>query len=171
MPKKAGVPDDNTLPDIPAARDLDPEAYNSIARCAELLGVQLIESNFSIVPAFFEAGDEGSLNLDVVELHGKFDEDSRVTTCIFQFENSKKKGRKKLFSLRDKFVVFYKIPVECDEFHAVAFARRVGVMACYPYFRAHVAQAASLANAEMPILPTLAKMPVRRKAESKEPKS
>lgn len=168
---KSKNPIDNMLPELAEDQQIEPEIYNAVARCAELLGVQLIESTFNVLPSFFELGeDEGSLCLDVVDLHGKFDPESRVSTSIFQFENSKKKGRQKLFVVKDKFVVFYRIPLDCDEFHAVSFARRVGVMACYPYFRAHVAQTASLANAKMPILPTLAKMPVRKKDGRKETK-
>jgi hypothetical protein len=169
MGKKKGPPSiDNALPDTERERDIDPDIYNGIARCAELMGVQMIESSFNILPAFFESEDEGKLGIDVVEVSSSFDEPNRVATCIFEFENFKKKGRRKVFTVKDKFIVFYHIPADCDEFHAVAFARRVGVIACYPYFRSHVATTASLANAEMPILPTLAKMPVRQKEVKKE---
>lgn len=161
-------PTDNTLPDEEDERRIEPDIYNGIARCAELLGIQLIESNFSVAPAFFEFAEEGKLSLDVSDLHEAFDEENRVSSCIFQFESSKKKGKKKLFSIKDKYVVFYRINSDCDEFHALAFARRTGVMACYPYFRAHVAATASLANAHMPILPTLAKMPIKTPSTEKE---
>lgn len=160
---------DNALPDIEREREIDPETYNSIARCAQLLGIQLIESSFSVLPGYFD-DETGKLGIDVTELNGSFDNESRVASCIFEFENYKKKGRSKVFDLKDKFIAFYHIPADCDEFHAIAFATRVGVMACYPYFRAHVASTASLANAQMPILPTLAKMPVKQRPYKKEKK-
>jgi hypothetical protein len=166
--KKGPLAIDNALPDTAREKEIEPDIYNGIARCAELMGVQLIESSFNILPAFFDGEDEGKLGIEVVEVSGSFDEGSRVATCIFEFENFKKKGRRKVFTVKDKFIVFYHIPIDCDEFHAVAFARRVGVIACYPYFRAHVATTASLANAEMPIMPTLAKMPVKQRESRKE---
>lgn len=166
--KNPSIPADNVLPDLVEGRQLDPEVYNSIAKCAKLLGIQLIESNFTISPRFFDDEDQGRLGMEVTEVHGKFDGESRVSTCIFEFDNSERKGRKRVFSIKSKFVVFYHIAAECDEYHAVSFARRVGVMACYPYFRSHVAHTASLANAELPILPTLAKMPVKQREAKKE---
>lgn len=161
---------DNSLPDLERGREIDPEAYNSIARCAKLMGIQLIESNFLVLPGYFEDDATGKLGIEVSELNAHFDSESRVVSCIFEFENFKKQGRQKVFDLKDKFITFYHIPAECDAFHAIAFASRVGVMACYPYFRSHVASMASLANADMPILPTLAKMPVKQRSSKKEKK-
>ncbi len=161
-------PEGNVIIKVDGELQIDPEMFNSIARCAKLLAIQLIESNFNISPGFFDEDLEGKLNLEVTSLNESFDADRRVSTCIFQFENSQKKGRRKVFSLKDTFAVFYKIPIECDEFHALAFVRRTGLLACYPYFRAHAAQTASLANAEMPILPTVASMPIKKKNEKKE---
>jgi hypothetical protein len=165
---KGQSPIDNALPDMDRGREIDPDTYNDIARCAQLLGIQLIESSFTVLPGYFEENDKGKLGIEVTELNGTYDTENRVVSCIFEFENYKKKGRLKVFDIKDKFIAFYQIPIDCDEFHAVAFASRVGVMACYPYFRAHVASMASLANADMPIMPTLAKMPVKRRQPKKE---
>ncbi len=155
-------PKDNCLPDRSEISEIDPEIYNSIARCAQLLAVQLIDSSFSIDPSYFDHEIEGKLKVDYSDVHSSFDQEERVATCIFHLETMKKKGNKKLFSLKDKFVVFYHIAAECDDFHANAFAKKVGFVACYPYFRAHFAQTASFANADMPILPTVASMPVKK---------
>lgn len=165
-----GITRSNFLPDDASGQEIDAEIYNGIARCAELVGIQLIESNFNVSPSFFEQGDEWKMGLNVADLHQSFDQESRISTCIFEFEVTKKKGRKKSFMMKDHFIVFYHIATECDEFHATSFAKRTGVMACYPYFRAHVAQTAALANADIPIMPTLAKMPVRGKSKKKDAK-
>jgi hypothetical protein len=162
---KGSLVADNVLPDMKEIDKIDPAIYNDIARCAELLSVQLIESSFTISPSFFDAED-GKHGVDFSHVHASFDTKSRITTCIFQFENYKKKDRRKVFSLKDKFAVFYRVPIECDEAHAVAFATKTGVMACYPYFRAHASNIASLANAEMPILPTIASMPMKKGAKN-----
>lgn len=158
------VATDNVIPDAGDINGIDPSMYNDVARCAELLSVQLIESNFTISPKFFEEDNQYRNGIDFSHLHASFDEKSRVASCIFQFEEFRKKDRRKIFSLRDRFAIFYRISFDCDENHAVAFATKTGVMVCYPYFRAHAAETASLANAEMPILPTIASLPLKKGA-------
>lgn len=165
MPRK--VMPDNEIADEERIGEIDPEIYNSIARCAELLAVQLVESNFSVAPSFFGAEGEGKLGLDFSDVTESFDEETRVATCIFQLESFKKFNRKKIFSVKSKFVVFYRIKSDCDEFHAISFARKTGLIACYPYFRTHVAHTVSFANANMPILPTISSMPVKGKIKGR----
>lgn len=154
---------DNAVPDEELIGEIDPRMYNDIARCARLLAVQLIDSTFTVLPSFFDSGGDGKHSVDFSDVHGAFDAESRVATCIFSLESSVKKGKRKTFSCKAKFVVFYNVSADCDETHAVAFARKTGLVACYPYFRAFVATTASMANAEVPILPTISAMPVRQK--------
>ena len=157
---------DNTLKSLDDGLQVDPDTYNSIAKCARLLGIQLIESNFTVSPLYFEETSGKAPTLDISDIHESFDEETGVATCIYEFETFEKRGRKKAFSLKDKFVVYYRIDCECDEMHATSFARRTGLMAIYPYFRAHLAQTSSLANADVPILPTIASMPVKSERKS-----
>jgi hypothetical protein len=154
---------DNEVPDDEVVAVIDPKVYNEIARCAKLLAVQLVESSFTISPVFFDPEVDGRHGVDFTDIHASFDEESRVTTSIFHFETYVKKGKKKAFCMKDKYVVFYRVSDGCDSTHALAFSRKTGLIACYPYFRAHVAATASMANAEIPILPTIASMPVREK--------
>lgn len=167
MPKKGKeLSTDMTIEqDLPI---IDPDQYNSIVRCAKLLSVQLVESHFSISPSYFKSQDEGHLGLEFNDLDGSFNERNSVATAMFLFESCKKLGRKKVISIKDTFAVFYQIDTACDEDHAVAFARKVGLMAAYPYFRAHAAHLSSLANADMPILPSISSMPIKGKVK-KEP--
>lgn len=163
MGKADENPQDNTLTSLDEGLQVDPNTYNAIAKCARLLGIQLIESNFSVSPLYFEETSGKAPSIDISDLYESFDEETGIVTCIFQLELFEKRGRKKAISLKDKFVVYYRIDCECDELHATSFARRTGLMAVYPYFRAHLAQASSLANADVPILPTIASMPVNIK--------
>ena len=168
MAKSNHVSIDNTVPATSGDRKIDPEIYNGVARCAQLLSIQLIESNFNISPSFFEEDVlDREMKIDVDNVHASFDEENRIATCVFHLETFHKKSRKKVFSLKDKFIVFYYIEDECDDFHALAFANRVGFMAVYPYFRSHVAQTASLAAADIPVLPTVSTMPVRKETQEK----
>jgi D-ribose pyranose/furanose isomerase RbsD len=155
---------DNALPVPKEDQNIDPEIYNGVARCAQLLSIQLIESNFNISPSFFEeAIADRHMKIDVENVHASFDDENRIATCVFHLETYHKIARRKVFSLKDKFIVFYHIDNECDDFHALAFANRTGFMAAYPYFRSHVAQTASLAAADIPVLPTVSSMPVGKK--------
>ncbi|TMM50193.1 hypothetical protein [Qipengyuania marisflavi] len=157
---------DNTLKTLDEGLKVDPDAYNLVAKSARLLGIQLIESNFSISPLYFEETSGKAPSIEISDVHESFDFEKGVATCIFQFETFEKRGRKKAFSLKDKFVVYYRIDCDCDELHATSFARRTGLMAVYPYFRAHLAQTSSLANADVPILPTIASMPLKPKRKN-----
>lgn len=157
---KSNAPD-NTLKTLDDGIQVDPNTYNAVAKCARLLGIQLIESNFSISPLYFEETSGNIPSIEITDIYESFEQETGMATCIFQLEAFEKRGRKKVFSLKDKFLVFYKITCECDELNATAFARRTGLMAVYPYFRAHLAQTSSLANADVPILPTIASMPVK----------
>ena len=159
---------DNTVPDAGLTVEIDPKVYNDIARCAKLLSVQMIESSFSISPSFFDSECKKRPHIDFTEVHASYDADKKVITCIFQLDSYIKSGKRKLFNVRDKFAVFYGVAVDCDEAHAVAFAKKTGLIACYPYFRSHVASTASLANADVPILPTISAMPVQGKVKEKD---
>ncbi|WP_232495995.1 hypothetical protein [Novosphingobium kaempferiae] len=171
MAKSKNVSVDSTLPISSDDRKIDPDVYNDVARCAQLLSIQLIESNFNISPSFFEEEYvDRQMKIDVDNVHASFDEENRIATCVFHFETYHKKARRKVFSLKDKFIVFYHIDNECDDFHALAFANRVGFMAAYPYFRTHVAETASLAAADIPVLPTVSSMPVKRRSSQEEVK-
>lgn len=168
MAKTKSATTDNTLRALDEGMKVDADIYNAVARSARLLGIQLIDSSFDVSPMFFEKKSDKLPKIDIKDLHESFDSDSRVASCMYELEVSERRDRRKAFSLRDRFVVFYKIDCECDEAHAVAFARRTGLMAVYPYFRAHLAQTASLANAEIPILPTIASMPVKKEKRHAE---
>lgn len=159
---------DNEIPDQDLVDEIDPAVYNKIARCAELLSVQMIESSFAISPQFFDKKAVGKPGIEFSDDHASFDLDSRVVTGVFSFDSHIKKGKKRVFSCKAKFVVFYGVAAECDETHAAAFARKTGLVACYPFFRAYVATTASMANAAVPILPTISAMPVKGKIKEVE---
>lgn len=154
---------DNQVPDAEIVREIDPKVYNDVARCAHLLSIQMIESSFNISPKYFDPDHEGKAGLDFSDLHSSFDYENRVATAVFSFDSHVKKGKKRVFSCKGKFIVFYRIPSDCDDVHAEAFARKTGLTACYPYFRSYVATTSAMANADMPILPIITAMPVKEK--------
>lgn len=154
---------DTVVPDTQILGEIDPKLYNGIVRCARLLSVQLIDSSFSMSPKFFDDEQDVKHSVDFGDVHAWYDKDTRIAACMFQLESLSKVMRKKVFSLKSKYVVYYDIPVDCDETHAKAFARKTGLTACYPYFRNHVSMTAAMANANIPIMPTISAMPVREK--------
>lgn len=152
----------NNLPVIDEHEEIDPKLYNEIAKFAKLLSIQLVSSRFHILPSFFGKEDGLNLKIDFEEVHCSYDAESTVATAIFCFEVKALRSRKKVLSLKDEFLVAYQLIEKCDEFHGMAYASRVGIMACYPYFRAHAANTASLANAELPVLPALSRPPIAK---------
>ena len=167
MPDKK-VAIDNELPEPDDLGEIDPKVYNQVARCARIVSVQLIESNFQIAPEFFRLDRKSVLNIDFSDLYSSFNEENRFTNTVFEFEAYKKVGRRKLFSVKSKFIVYYHIPADCDGTHAMAFSRKTGLVAAYPYFRAQVANICSMANADVPILPTISTMPVKERIRKGE---
>lgn len=159
--KKVAV--DNELPDADDLGEIDPRVYNQVARCAKIVSVQLIESSFQILPDFFRLDEGVMLNINFHDAYSSFNEENRFTSTMFEFEAFKKGGRRKLFTVKSSFVVYYYIPAECDATHATAFSRKTGLLAAYPYFRSHVAHICAMANANIPILPTISSMPVKEK--------
>lgn len=159
--KKVAI--DNELPDSEDLGEIDPRVYNQVARCAKIVSVQLIESNFHILPDFFQLDESIVLNINFCDVYSSFNDETRFTSTMFEFEAFKKGGRRKLFTIKSNFVVYYYIPSDCDSTHATAFSRKTGLLAAYPYFRSHVANICAMANANVPILPTISSMPVKEK--------
>jgi hypothetical protein len=73
----------------------------------------------------------------------------------FNWEIIVRKGRKKLLTINATYLVSYDNVPDVSEEAAVAFLRKVGRFAAYPYFRALVARLTSDARTDLPILPML----------------
>ena len=65
------------------------------------------------------------------------------------------KKRKKIISVKCRYLVVYEVDGAPDDLIIQAFSRRVARFAAYPYFRAHFAELVSQAGVYIPPLPII----------------
>ncbi|HEV2594659.1 MAG TPA: hypothetical protein VGU01_05600 [Sphingomicrobium sp.] len=135
------------------------EAYNHIAGHAKLIGLHLIGSEFKVQPSFFVERETVKLAIDSKVISCTPDVHGGICVTIFEFTVRGKHARKDVFKCTAQLIAAYDIPEDSENDAAEAFCTKVGFFASYPYFRAHFAQVAASANAELPPLPILASVP------------
>ena len=137
----------------------DYDAYAEVARSANLERIFLCESSFGMKP-------EGIVRIerDFHELRhlieGKtswfvFDEETGTASGGLSWAVRLKDGRKNVLKLECSYLLFYVGMEKCNEKYVQAYFDKVGKFACYPYFRADFAHAASSAGVTLPPLPSL----------------
>lgn len=141
---------------------IDPEAYNYVAKDANLATVQLISSNFDVNPDFFEKNSKVKIELCHHILSVNHYKSDNFTVGIFRYEVIAKIGRKHSMCARSDFMAVYEMPDEAAEYESRAFCARVGLFAAYPYFRAYFAHLMSLSQIDLPALPVLSADPLRK---------
>lgn len=141
---------------------MDAEAYNFVAKHANLATVQLISSNFDVSPEFFEKDSQVKIDLCHHILSVNHYNSDSFTVGIFRYEVIAKIGRKRSMCARSDFMAVYEMPDEAAEYESRAFCARVGLFAAYPYFRAYFAHLMSLSQIDLPALPVLSADPLRR---------
>lgn len=131
--------------------------YNQVVACAELSNIQLIHINFDVQPRYFleEPDDEDEANLgyeiSVDETH--YEPSEGMAACMMSFDVSAGDSQGAALQCKAKYAVSYRMGEVCDEQAVETFLRRVGVFACYPYFRGLFAQIDWAANTHLPPLP------------------
>jgi hypothetical protein len=133
--------------------------YNYVATNTQLLGVQLLNLAMSSNAADFSRANL-KLKADRKLLSCRYSEDDSVGAAIFRYEVAAKSGRVKAFSCTAEYGVLYQLPSDAAREAAMAFCRKIGMFAAYPYFRAVAAQMAWNAGIDLPPMPTIAAMPV-----------
>jgi hypothetical protein len=139
-------------------------AYDAVVAKAELREIKLIGLNFNIKPKFFAEADLESSDKKAGSLNSTFE--STFPTAFYDSKDSYlggqinwsavvKKGRSKIVSIEAVYLILYSGVPEVEEEHALAFLRRVGRFATYPYFRALVSRLSSESGLDLPILPVL----------------
>lgn len=136
------------------------EAYNKVARSAQLQLIMLESSRFFVLPEFVvdRGSEERVSNLSYSSSIDKivFDSERGVASCEWSWSVSARTGRRKTLSVEAVYLVIYDGLTDCDSDAAGRFLRRVARFATYPYFRAHVSQKSWESGANIPILPTIA---------------
>jgi hypothetical protein len=130
--------------------------YENVVGTADLLDVKLTNSTFEVQPALFslpESAKRYAYGCEPEAIH--FHAESRRVFGVFALEAGVKSGRKWLFRVRSKYLIIYGVAGDADKLAVETFAERVGAFTCYPYFRAHYANLAGSAGAELPPLPVM----------------
>ncbi|WP_304280173.1 hypothetical protein [Caulobacter segnis] len=138
------------------------EAYANVVGAAEIDFVRLVKSEFEASPEaaardqskwkrefLFELVDH-LYNRDLGRLHG-----------FIQADAFCKLGRKKIISVKCRYIVSYRISGQPDNDAAFAFVQRMGKFSAYPYFRSHFSHVTSEAGLMLPPLPIMKDHPQR----------
>lgn len=137
-------------------------AYDAVVAGSELRDIKMVGLKFKINPKFFSETDFTDEEASTVTpIFG-----STYTTAFYDSKDgllggqiswsaSVKKGRSKIVSIEAVYIILYGGVPEVEEEHALAFLRRVGRFATYPYFRALVSRLSSESGLNLPILPVL----------------
>ena len=131
-------------------------AYKKAVATAEMRNVRLIKSDFSMegegVSDDQKAWKRGYA-CDVAQTH--FDAKRNLITGLVVADAWCRLARKKVISLKCRYIVAYDISGETDEAAAAQFVERVGKFAVYPYFRTHFSELTSQAGISLSPLPVL----------------
>lgn len=132
------------------------DEYNEVVNAAHLLDVKMIMSEFNIRANYFTYESEDlrfAYGCEAGVQHYSADDGRLVGT--FHVEAAAKKSRTFLLKARATYVVAFVIEGKPTEVSALAYLKRIGAFACWPYFRSHFATLCGAAGANAPILPVM----------------
>ncbi|WP_366655616.1 hypothetical protein [Fodinicurvata sp. EGI_FJ10296] len=160
------IPEEPPMPKAaPSAED-----YNRVVKSARLARIFMTGSEFKSEPAYFNHGDSGSFdhNLDHELTVIDNDTDAGRIAAILQWKvfvtERATKGSEKsksesdaspVLSIEARYLIAYDQIEDGSEDAMKHFMEKVGKMATYPYFRAHVSHINGEAEASLPLLPIL----------------
>jgi hypothetical protein len=137
--------------------------YNAVVQSAELVDIRLTSSKFDVNDEYYslkrsendqekrsvKLGMGGSL------LGFKYLKKEGLMLGDFEWSALGTKGRKRLLSIRARYLVIYKTATGLEDSYVGAFLANVGRFAAFPYFRTLVATYSAAASVDLPILPVL----------------
>lgn len=133
--------------------------YNLVVESAELNDVRMIHLNFDVQPEYYQEmmDDQSPMALGYTSSFKNvgYDPDARVLGGEIAWKVSCKKGNRRLLKCDVSFYIVYVGLEKVDDEHAIAFLKRVGKFASYPYLRSIVSNVSWNAGAELPALPVL----------------
>ena len=130
--------------------------YNAVAKAAQLEGINLLSTQFSIDPDCLMNQGQWKLSYGRKILSCHFSDEEHSVAAIFQYHVTARLGRKRALYCSADYGVFYHTPDGATEEAAMGFCRNVGTFAAYPYFRALFSQLVGEAGLRMPPLPSIA---------------
>ncbi|WP_105371690.1 hypothetical protein [Neorhizobium huautlense] len=153
------------------------DRYNKVVDAAELNGIQLVHVNFDVMSRYFDNEGSPAIGYVVKTEDTYYDVEDGFAACLVNFEVEAKDDSGVTLECSAKYTVSYRLSEACDEKAVKIFLRRVGVFACYPYFRGLFASLDWSANTRLPPLPvhkenvaTRPKKKVPKKVSARETK-
>ncbi|MEQ8406339.1 MAG: hypothetical protein RKE49_14680 [Oceanicaulis sp.] len=143
--------------------EFDHEEYNRAVKAARLLDVALTASNFTLKSEYFSPNDTARrLSSDYTLVDCSFDGSHLILLVRFVIEA--KESNKKLLKCKCDYNVIYAFgESDISEAAAKSFGTHIAQFTAYPYFRQHVSQLSWESGADLPILPVLKRMPMKKK--------
>lgn len=113
----------------------------------------LVRSNYVAHPAFYSA-DQLTLTIENQLEQPEFDESRAQVHGLSTFKITGQSNEVTLLLIEAAYLVVYG-NVDGGSERAVEFLRKVGRMAVYPYFRAHVSMTSAEGQLNIPMLPAV----------------
>lgn len=143
-------------------RQLAKAEYDRVVESAELRDIKLIRLNFDVRPKFFEvmSSDVPPEPVPTSSFDNKFenlsyDAQEGVLGAQILWSAQMKQSRIKLLAIEAHYIIVYENVAVVEERHALAFLKRVGRFATYPYYRALVSRLSAESGVNLPVLPIL----------------
>jgi hypothetical protein len=152
--------------------------YNAVVQSAELLEIRLTLSKFDVKSEYYllkhkEADADKShakLGMGGALLESNYVKQEGLTFGNFEWFASSTKGRKRLLSIKSRYLVVYAVAKDLEDAYVQAFLANVGKFATFPYFRSLVATYNAAASADLPILPVL-RQPINTVPDEEKPQA
>ncbi len=129
------------------------EEYSKVVDASELEGVTLLGLNFEVNPRFFGERDDSELGYDIDVVEQKYEVEASKAVAFIECAVYANINDDRVFNCDAKYVVVYSLAEKCDPEAVKIFLKRVAVFACYPYFRAVVANLDWSAGTNLPPMP------------------
>ena len=131
------------------------EDYDHVVEMAELRSVRLVSVSFAVKPDLTSRPDERDLEYHAENTKNVVDEATGIGLAYVTFTVSAGRGRKRLLQCTADYVASYNDLAGCEEKAAQAYLGRVGLFACYPYFRSVFANLDWASLSRLPPLPVI----------------
>jgi len=148
------------------ALDFSSEEYNYVATTATLSDLRLLKFSMEGHPELYSRSTKSTLSTGRKLISCSFDEETHAAAAIFRYSVSAKVGKSKAFLCQAEYAIVYDMAENATRDASLAFCKKVGLFACYPYFRAAVSQMAWGSGNDLPPLPAIAAMPVVPKKQA-----
>jgi hypothetical protein len=155
MNAKIEAPVSAPTPVAAPAAALEPAAYNALVNSARLRDLRLVKSEFNLDAEGLDP-EPSWKQVHTCELQqSHYDAENGLLVAWIIAEANCLKKRKKIISVKCRYLVVFEVDGAPDELIIQAFSRRVARFAAYPYFRAHFAELVSQAGVFLPPLPII----------------